>query len=278
MPSNYARTLRQVINDSFRLINDYRGNGKDGKHFSWLEARTMAQDVLLNMVRRTGILRESRIIFLQTDMQTYSLPDDCIRILRVGINRARGSVVLPTSITERDYQSFARSSEGEPVEFWRDHTLAMNQIGFIPTPNQAGSSFTRDSDYGLLRRIVDEDGNALPFDANTGGLRTIQGVPLHVSGNARIIREVISLYGNIQVAYVRAPEKWTDPDGYPDSDIPDFIHKDIKYGLGSTLCTYSRQRIHQFKKVRFAAKWESVVGKLQRHCETTGPLDEAKPL
>lgn len=278
MPSSYARTLRQVINGAFRLINDYQGNGKDGKLFTWLEARTMAQDVLLEMVRRTGILRDSRIIFLQADTQTYSLPDDCIRILRVGLNRARGTVVLPTSFAERDYQQLARSSEGEPFEFYRDHTLAMNQIGFIPTPSQDGSSFTRDSDYGLLRRVVDEDGNALPFDANTGGLRTVRGVPLHVAGNARIIRELISLYGNIQVAYVRAPEKWVNPDAYPDADIPDFVHKDLKYGLAAILCSYSRRRIHQFKFARFSARWGSVVGKLQRHAETTGPLDEMKPM
>jgi hypothetical protein len=278
MPSSYALTLRDVINGAFYLIGEYQGSGKDGKSFTWLEARGLLQDMLLETVRHTGVLRDQRVIFCEADEQVYDLPSDCIRILRVGIHTLTGEVVLPSSISERDYQQMARSSQGYPTVFYRDHSLAPNQIGFIPYPNQDGSSFVRGSDYGLLRRVVDEDGNALPMSSTAGGLRTIRGVPLRLTGSGNIIRDLVSLYGNIQVTYVRAPEKWEEPDGYPDADIPEYIHKDLKYGLAVKLGTRSRKKIHRMKAERFAAKWLSAMMRMQRHSETLGPLEEAKPI
>ena len=277
MPSPYARTLLQVIDDALRLCNDYQSSGSDGWAFTWSEARRCTQDMLLEMVRRTGVLKDSRVIFLQEDVQVYDLPPECIRILRVGINNRTGTVLVPTSIAERDYEALARSSEGEPNRFYRDHTLAPNQVGFIPTPGRDGSSFTRDTDYGLLRRIVGEDGGALPFDANLA-LRRVSGIPFSRSGSGRIIRELISLYGNAYVTYVRAPEKWDRPQTYPDPDLPTYIHKDMKYGTAERLLRGSKSRAHQFKQKLFSVIWEGVILTMQRLSEHQGPNAGAKPL
>lgn len=268
MPS-YARTLRDVINGALRLCGDYRGDGVSGKIWSWSEVRTMIQDELLDLCRRTGILKESRIIFLEEDEQVYDLPPDCIRILRVGINKFTGAVVLPTSISERDYQGLARSSEGTPLEFYRDHTLAPNQIGFIPTPNEDGSKMTRDQDYGLLRRVTNADGDAMTFDDNLA-LRRITGVPISLSGDGQIIRDFASLYGNVWVNYVRAPAKWEKEDEYPDSDFPEYVHKDFKYLTAIRMLKMGDKAIHGLKKKRFQAKWIMIEQGLQRNAEHHG--------
>ena len=275
MTSPYAKTLLQVVSDTQRLCNDFIATGKDGDTWAWAEMRTAVQDTLLDMVRRTGILRETRVIFLEEDGQVYDLPGDCIRLLRVGINKITGSVVLPTSISARDYAGLSRSAEGDPTGFYRDHTLGPNQIGFVPTPGQDGSTFTRDTAHGLLRRVTDSDGNELEYDANEA-LRRIRGVPATMSGDGHIIRDLVSLFGNIQVNYVRAPEKWERPDTYPEDDILPYIHKDLKYGAATRILKSSKKRLLNMKQGRFTVKWERVLGKLQRHAETMGLNDSAR--
>lgn len=276
-PSPYARTLLQVVSDTQRLCNDYIAQGKDGDTWTWMEMKSAVQDTILDMVRRTGILRESRVIFLDEDEQVYDLPDDCIRLLRVGLNKITGSIALPTSISHRDMAGLSRSSEGQPTDFYRDHSLGPNQIGFIPTPGESGSTFLRDSDYGLLRRIIDSEGNELEFDANKA-LRRIVGIPISMSGRSHIIRELVSLYGNIQVNYIRAPEKWDRPNTYPEDDILPYIHKDIKYGAAARILKSSKKRLLIMKQGRFEVKWNRILGKLQRYAETMGVNDSASPI
>jgi len=275
--SLYAKNLAQIVVGTLRLVNDYQAGYMDGKTWSWLEVQAKANDVILELVRRTGILKDSRVIFLEETTQVYTLPPECIRLLRVGINKITGSVVLPTTISERDYAGLARSDQGSPIQFYRDHSLAPNQIGFIPTPNQDGSSFVRDEDTGLLRRIADADGNTLPYDANAP-LRRIRGVPFRRTGAGRIIRGLISLYGNIKANYVRAPQIMERPDDYPDPEIPVYIHKDIKYGVAGDLIRGSRKPIHAVKQRRFSGKWAAIAAELQRNSEHLGSQDDARPM
>ncbi|KKN75076.1 hypothetical protein LCGC14_0384500 [marine sediment metagenome] len=271
MPSQYARTIRQVINDTFRICGDYQGNGRDGLQWTWDEARIALKDALLDLIVTTGILKDWRTIPLEEDTPVYDLPNNCLRILRVGIHGLGGTVVFPRDVAEHDYQRTAMVAGGFPDSFFRD-TLEPHQIGFYPTPDQAGSTFTRDSQYGLLRRVVDEDGNELTIDANLP-LRRIGGVPMSRTGRGRIIREVVSEYGNIQILFLRTPFFPDNPDEYIDEDIPDHIHKDLKYGTSIRLMRGSRRRLHALKIRKFEPKWVRTKKSLQRVAEHKGPLD-----
>ncbi|HUV77077.1 MAG TPA: hypothetical protein VMW06_03360 [Desulfobacterales bacterium] len=272
MASPYARTVLQILDDTLRLCNDFRASGSDGKKWSWEEAQTALKDTVLDMVRRTGVLKAVRILPLQEDVAIYDLFGDCIRILRVGIHGLSGTVVLPRSMAEYDRSGRGMVEEGFPREFFKDN-IDFGKIGFYPTPSADGSSFTRDSDYGLLRRVVDEDGNVLPYDANLA-LRRISGVPFTRTGDGQIIREIISPYGNIMLTFVRAPEFPDNPNQYIDSEIPEYIHKDLKYGVADRLLTGSRLRVHQVKKKKFGPKWYGVVKDIQHIAEHKGPLDD----
>jgi len=276
LPSSYARTLRQVINDSLRLCNDYQGDGKNGKTWTWLEVRREAQGLLLDLVRRTGILKDTQVIPLTEDDQVYDLPSDCIRLTRVNIHGYSGFILLPRQMSEDDLVGRTQDESGYPTRFFRD-ILPPGQIGVHPIPNQDGSSFTRDSNTGLLRQIKDADGNYIEYDANRP-LRRISGVPFTRRGRGRIIREVISPYGNIQVTFIRVPDLWVKPAAYPDSDIPEYIHKDLKYGIAARLLMGSKKKIHILKRKRFGLKWRTVIGNLQRHTEYKGPMQEAYPI
>ena len=270
MPSLYAKTLSQVVNDTLRYCNDYRGEEENG--FTWLRSEVIARanDLLLELVQKTGILRDTQTIPLKKDINIYDLPPDCIRPLRFMIHGLGGNIVLPRTMSELDLQGQPLAVKGDPYYFLRDH-LAPSQVAFFPTPYRTGSTFTRDSDYGLLRQIKDADGNLLPFDANLP-LRRIRGVPFVRRGNGGIIREVISTYGNMQVTFVRAPEKWGDPEKYPDSDIPDWIHPHLKYGVAEKVLISSKRPLHALKLQRAVLKWAAARFELQRHCDYLGPM------
>ena len=275
MSSAYAKTLRQVVNDTFRYCNDYRGDGTNGFSWLWSEVAARANDLLLELVQKTGILRDTQTIHLIEGTNIYDLPPDCIRPLRFMIHGLGGAIVLPRTVSELDLQGQPLAIEGDPYYFLRDH-LGPSQVAFFPTPWRDGSTFTRDSDYGLLRGIEDADGY-LPFDANKP-LRRIRGVPFVRRGDGRIIREVISTYGNIQVTFVRAPERWLDPEKYPDSDIPDWIHPHLKYGVAEKVLVSSKKPLHALKLQRATLKWASARFELQRHCEHLGPMVGMEPV
>jgi len=271
MTNPYARTVLQIADDSLRLCSDFRVSGSDGRQWSWDEVITALKDTVLDLIRRTGILKQYRTIPLEEDTAIYNLPGDCIRILRVGIHGLSGAVVLPRSMAEYDYSDHAMVDTGFPSQFFKDN-LNFNQIGFYPTPAQPGSTSTRDSDYGLLCRVVDEDGNALAYDADLP-LRRISGVPFTRTGDGGIIREIISPYGNIHLLFVRAPEIPDNPNHYIDKDIPVYIQKDLKYGVADRLMAGSRKKLHLAKRKKFGPKWAGIVKDLQRRCEHKGPLD-----
>ncbi len=276
MPSPYARTLRQVVNDTLRFCNDYRGDAVNGLIWQWAEVAAKGNDLLIDIVRRTGILRDTAIIQLQTDVSVYDLPPDCVRPLRFMVNGLGGTLILPRTMSELDLQGQPMNVEGDPYYFMRD-LLGPDQVAFFPTPYQDGSTFTRDSDYGSLRGIQDAEGNYLPYDANLP-LRRIAGVPFVRTGDGHIIREVISPMGNIQVTYVRAPANWSGTDVYPDDGIPEFIHKDLKFGLAELILPASKKPLHILKLARAKQKWANVIFNLQRIAESQGAMAGMEPV
>ncbi len=275
MVSSYAKTLKQVVNDTLRYVSDYRGDEANG--FTWLRSEVIsrANDLILELVQKTGILRDTQTIHLIDGTNIYDLPSDCIRPLRFMIHGLGGTIVLPRTMSELDLIGQPLAVEGDPYYFLRDH-LDPSQVAFFPTPYREGSTFTRDSDYGLLRGIEDADGY-LPFDANKP-LRRIRGVPFVRRGDGQIIREVISTYGNIQVTFVRAPEIWLDPEKYPDADIPDWIHPHLKYGVAEKVLISSKKPLHALKLQRATLKWSAARFELQRHCEHLGPMVGMEPV
>ncbi len=275
MASEYAKTLRQVINETLKFCGDYVLDGADGKEYTYEEAKTKINDLLIDLVKSTGILRKTSMIYLQEDVNVYNLPLDCLLPLRVNINGINGTIVFPRSLAEMDMIGNTIATKGDPYYFLRDY-LPLGQIAFFPTPSRDGSSMTRDDEYGLLRRIVDEDGNNLTYDANYA-LRRIGGVPFTVSGDGRVVREVVPSIGNIQISYIRVPDRWVKPDGYMDPDIPDWIYKDIKYGAAWMLLQNNRTRLGIIKKQRAFSKWNASILGIRQMIEDTGPMTIYEP-
>lgn len=275
MPSYYARSVAQIVDGAFRLCSDFRASGADGRIWRYSEVLDDLNFTLIDLAKNTGILRGVGIIPLEADTNVYDLPADCIRPLRFALNGMAGNILVPSTLTYADLKEENRTSTGDPTEFYREF-LAQNQIGFFPIPSEAGTTSTKDSDYGLLRKIVDADGT-VPFDDDKP-LRRIRGVPFTRSGDGRIIREVASQDGNIEVWYVRIPYNLTRQDQYPDAGIPELIHMWIRYGVATRMCLYSRKKIHQEKLQRFGLIWRMAVNRVKRLVQWQGPISAVRPL
>lgn len=266
MASDYAKTLQEIVDKTMRLCGDYRGAYTDGLRFTVSEVKAAVNDTVLEMIRFTGCLKDMSVIPLIDGQQVYDLPANMIRPIRFSINGINGTVILPKQISQFDQESRAVSGEGNPINFFRDKNLGPSQVGFHPTPGATGSTFTRDNDYGLLRRVVDGDGESIDYDANRA-LRRISGVPFSRSGSGQIIRSIISDYGNIHLTFIRVPQKIEKNTDFPDADIPVYMHKDIPYGAAARLLTSSTKKIHSKKLPRFAGKWARATNNLKVRCE-----------
>jgi hypothetical protein len=296
--SVYARTVQQIIDDSFRLCLDFRGSGTDGRLWKYSEVLDDLNFALIDLAKNSGILRGTAVVPITAGVNVYNLPADCIRPLRFMIHGLQGKFLLPTSKTKRDLQRLPFTPTGDPRYFFREF-LAPNQVGFFPTPSQTGSTFTEGAGFGggtfggggynigdgggnsitpgILRGISDADGH-IPFDANKP-LRAIRGVPFtRLGGDGKIIRNIISPQGNIQVWYLRTPEVVERQNQYPDVGIPEFIHMWIKYGVAARMCMYSKRQVHQDKLKRFLMTWRGAVNRLKRFATWQGPMgNEVRP-
>ncbi len=276
MPQWFARTFWQIVDDSLRLCGDFKASRKDGYFWTRSEVRSITNEKMLELIKLSGGLKSTRTVPLVVDVNIYDLPGDCIMPLRFGMNGLDGYVLLHKSITEFDLNGDVRTSEGDPLTFFREF-LAPNQFGVMPIPSQTGSTWTRDSAYGLLREIKDADGY-ITFDEGRP-LREIKGVPFVRTGDGQIIRDVISQYGNVQVHYIRAPKiMGADESPYPDEAIPEFLHYRIAYGTAWELLKASRKKAHRAKVGIFGGKWIETINRFQRTVEHTGPMNDVRPL
>jgi hypothetical protein len=271
----YSKTLDSIMLATHRLCGDAIPNGShyDGRIWRWQEVAYAINRATLEAVDRAGGLRSARVIPLTEGVGVYDLPEDCLRLLRVNMHGMDGWIVLPTSLTELDLAQSCRVATGDPVNFYREF-LKSNQIGVLPIPGRDGSTFDRDSPYGLLRQVKDEDGNLMPFDDNLP-LRGIRGVPFERSGDGSIIREIISPYGNLSIHYVRSPAKMVNLDDYPDSGIPEWFHRYLAYGASVFLMRYRRDKLSQMKVKIFGVKWSKATRRLQTQIEYAGPMSNA---
>lgn len=272
--TSYAKKLASIVSATQRICGDKAPDGTYGRIWTWLEVVDVVNRATLEAVDLAGGLRASAVVPLEEDVNVYDLPPDCLQLTRVSMHGLEGYVVLPTTVTEIDLVGGTRAATGDPLQFFREF-LDPDQIGVLPIPYQDGSTSTRNSNYGLLRGIRDADGNYLPFDATTGGLRRIAGVPFQRTGDGRIIREVISTYGNLTVEYIRTPSSMKRPDDYPDSGLPEWFHKDIRYGAAAMLLRYRRNRLDQARRKVFAVRWLRACMKLKTRMQHQGPMSQA---
>ena len=269
--TSYAKKFETIIGETRIICGDLLPDGKAGRVWHRSEVAGAVNRAVLDAIDLAGGLRASSVIPLTEDVNVYDLPTDCFRLTRVSMHGLEGYVVLPTTITEIDLIGGTRAATGDPVQFFREF-LDQDQIGVLPIPYRTGSSFSRDSDYGLMREIGDADGNLLPFNATTGGLRRIAGIPFQRTGDGRIIREIISPYGNLVVDYIKSPKIMVRPDDYPDEDIPEWFHKDVRYGAAIALLRYRRNKLDQARLKLFGARWLRACMKFKTRIQHQGPM------
>ena len=227
MVTAYAKTLTQVVDDTLRFCNDFKGTGADGVTWTWAEVKGRASQLLIDLVRKTGCLRATATIILAAGTSVYNLPSDCIRPLRFTFDGFDGTLVLPRTISELDLQGVELSTSGDPYYFMRD-TLGPSQIAVYPKPQTAGDPATEE--------------------------------------------------GNVIVTYVCAPAAWTTNGASPDAGIPEWIHKDLKYGLAEMILPMSDKPLPVQKLIRAKVKWAKAIIDLQGWIEHQGPMVGVEPI
>jgi hypothetical protein len=84
--------------------------------------------------------------------------------------------------------------------------------------------------------------------------------------------------GNVIVTYVCAPAAWTTNGNNPDAGIPEWIHKDLKYGLAEMILPMSDKPLHVQKLDRARKKWAKAVADLQIWIGHQGPMVGVQPI
>jgi len=223
--------LRRRTLDLARDTPSLVGTVWTGERFSDNDqVKEYVNEAVEEFCERTSMLRTHQIIQLYEDVYLYDLASDVFRVSRVWFSDFSGWCVCHGH--SRAWCSWGGTYDltGDVHTYFRD-LVPRGQIWVYPVPHQDGSSFIRDSEFGLLRAIRDDDGNYLTFDANRA-LRTIDGCMFEVTGAGHIIREVIVTTGNLRVDYERYPVRMSNEDDYPDStnqEIPDHYHKVIPF-------------------------------------------------
>ena len=103
-------------------------------------------------------------------------------------------------------------------------------------------------------------------------------MPFETSGQGRVVRELLSPYGNIEVWYQRVPSIMALYDDYPDAGLPEFFHPYLKYGVALQLVGFSTTKLHQTKFKRFGPIWNRAILGLRRVVDLTGPMTDVRPL
>lgn len=266
--SDYRRNFANIINGTLRLVGDYRGDGRNGRHFDRAEVGVAVNNAALDFVRSTGALKARRTIPVTSGTSVYSLPADCLQLLRVSLEGLSGTVLVPVNISDLDLLGLARSATGTPYEFYRQY-LAYNQIGLIQEPAADGSSFERDVAEGLLRAVRDSGATShyLPLDADEA-IRTVEGAPYFQTGDGNVVQEVATPAGNLTVWYVRTPALMANPWDFPDPELPEFVHKDLKYKAAWDLLTLAIKGKPQPNKLKkFSGKWVKIIGRAASYVE-----------
>lgn len=146
MPSSYAQTAQQIIDDAFRLCLDFRGSGRDGRIWRYSEALDEFNFTLIDLAKNTGILRASYIFPIQVNVNIYDLPRNYVRPLRFVMNGdTQGRFLLPKTLTRDDLMRLPTTPKGDPTHFFKEF-LPSNKIGFFPIPSQTGTPTTGMSD------------------------------------------------------------------------------------------------------------------------------------
>jgi hypothetical protein len=278
MAEEHRKTLGDVVDQTLALCGDYRGQGLDGHWRKREEVRAVAKRAYLSLIREAGVLRGSAVIPIIDGEYIYDLPPDCLTLLACRANGigASSTLILPSSAREIEAKGIELASVGSPINFLRD-ILNHHQIAFFPSPDTTGSSFARDSDYGLLRAIRDADGNYLPYDADQP-IRDISGVPFMRSGDGSIIREVISPIGNIHVTYIRTPGRFEEDTDYPDNSIPVYLHKDFKFGVAEGLLKAQRDSVSEAKTKIYSFLWRRATNRAKADFAQTAHEEGVIPL
>ena len=148
---NYALKIGDIIDDTLRVLKDFRGAGLDGFRWSRSDVLYAVKQIYLDLARETHTIFNTIDIAFVEGTYIYDLPADCIYPTRIGLTSTTNGtfyIILPRSITEDvDMTSLLIPSEGLPNWFYRD-SLDFNQIGVIPTPGAAsGTDYILDITY-----------------------------------------------------------------------------------------------------------------------------------
>lgn len=260
----HDRTCAWMTDRTLRLLRDYYGPGKDGRRYMRAEVSRVLNVVLEDTARECGAPRETRTLAIAADTAVYSLPADCLRPVRVAFDGFDGLVLLPKRRVDLDMYGCRLADEGDPFWLYRD-LLKPDEIGVYPRPDGAGSTFTRDSDYGALR-VVRETGasTGMTTDATSGGLRRVRGAPWRTSGTGGPVREVISGVGNLVVTYIRKPATLAGPDDTIDAGLPSWVSHDLPYGAAAEMCRWQSGGEMQGKLAWYGGRWMVAKGRLSR--------------
>lgn len=281
MAGGYSWTLKNIISKAQRLANDYRGEWADGERVTLSEMVTHVNDVLLDLSRATRCLKAIGYVPLEAGVYVYTLPENCLALLRLNLSGFDGEVLFPLSVTPLEMTGASPSGSGSPAYWFRDR-LAWNQIGIFPPsgaiPDDAFTVAMEQAD-GIIRRVYEAGGtDYIPFDGDEA-LRGFDGETVNVmSGEGNILVDFYEAEAAMLLCYARTPVPLTAQNDSPDGGLPIWLHKEIPYAAACKVLENRTDEVAALKKKIFEARWKEITARLIRHQGTIASVSEVSPL
>lgn len=242
---NQNKTFTELIKRASLLCGDPESE-------RWPVARVgeAVNDAAMEFCLRTRIIKEvvditlsaERIFYdvaaaveSRTNLRDYGFP------FRLTFNGRRNAGMWPTSLQRIDLLGASNQlARSEPFR-WHLDSVSPGTVAIYGLPSTDGydqTVFSRDSDYGLLRAVLDGD-DRLTYDDELA-LRTVDGpitFTVYRDSDGRIIRELVALTdeNNMQVYYYGLPVYMTDGSDSVDGAIPWQMHEGLAHGAAARL-------------------------------------------
>lgn len=276
----WRRTVRQMVDDTLRLVGDFRGSGLPGKRHAWDEARDAVRDTVMDFARDSWALRDICLVPVVAGVSTYDLPAKCLEVVAFSLSGVvEGRVIFPSaamSMRVYDYAGARVDVSGTPESVFRN-ALPFNQFGIFPTPSVTGATFSQAEWDGVLATVSEADGGQVVYESEDT-LVGVTGVPYLSAGDDPVVSELWPTLGDVVLVYIREPLFPDTPDGYIDAAIPPSFHKDVKYGAAARLLRRENTLSSDRRADYFFARFRDAVAGHRNRAARRGAVDDVRPL
>jgi hypothetical protein len=178
--------FESLIDNTLQTLGD-----PDGNYWSRDEIARYLNEGQLDFVQRTQCLRGQSPLLAREDSDTYTLPEDCLKILRV--EGKKGTVIQPTTADRLGLSAFnidKSATNNDPTHYFSD-LVGEGLVQFYPRPSSSLVASRIDFTTACLQpAILQTLGYVRAITAANGSLFAIDDTYVYEFFEERLVRQV----------------------------------------------------------------------------------------